>query len=377
MDHHHILNFNSGTGDKIVKVRMFDRKKSKVGLAPGTLVHVGEKKAERVVVKVWAYNQSELIEKEMETVEDCLVFKDRPDLNVWINVDGLDRIEVIEKLGNCFGIHPLTLEDILNTGQRPKMEDYGSYIYTVLKMMLLSESETEDLEEIIVDQVSIILGPNFLLSFQEREGDVFNPIRERLRKPDSRIRKSGVDYLAYSLKDAVIDYYFVILERFGEKVEDLEEELITDPRPETLHTIQSYKRDMILLRKSVWPLRELINSLQKVESGLIKDSTQIYLRDVYDHTIQVIDSIEAFRDILSSMLDVYLSSVSNKMNEIMKVLTIVATIFIPLTFIAGVYGMNFEYMPELGWHWGYPVVMVFMILVGISMFAYFRRKKWL
>ncbi len=356
---------------------MFDRKKSKVGLAPGTLVHVGEKKAERVVVSVWAYNQSELIEKEMETVEDCLFFKDRPDLNVWINVDGLDRVEVIEKLGNCFGIHPLTLEDILNTGQRPKMEDYGSYIYTVLKMMLLSESETEDLEEIIVDQVSIILGPNFLLSFQEREGDVFNPIRERLRKPDSRIRKSGVDYLAYSLKDAVIDYYFVILERFGEKVEDLEEELITDPRPETLHTIQSYKRDMILLRKSVWPLRELINSLQKVESGLIKDSTQIYLRDVYDHTIQVIDSIEAFRDILSSMLDVYLSSVSNKMNEIMKVLTIVATIFIPLTFIAGVYGMNFEYMPELGWHWGYPVVMVFMILVGISMFAYFRRKKWL
>ena len=356
---------------------MFDRKKSKVGMAPGTLVHVGEKKAERVVVRVWAYNQSELIEKEMETVEDCLVFKDRPDLNVWINVDGLDRIEVIEKLGNCFGIHPLTLEDILNTGQRPKMEDYGSYIYTVLKMMLLSESETEDLEEIIVDQVSIILGPNFLLSFQEREGDVFNPIRERLRKPDSRIRKSGVDYLAYSLKDAVIDYYFVILERFGEKVEDLEEELITDPRPETLHTIQSYKRDMILLRKSVWPLRELINSLQKVESGLIKDSTQIYLRDVYDHTIQVIDSIEAFRDILSSMLDVYLSSVSNKMNDIMKVLTIIATIFIPLTFIAGVYGMNFEYMPELRWKMGYPGVMAFMILIGITMFSYFKKKKWL
>ncbi|MFY1111807.1 MAG: magnesium/cobalt transporter CorA [Methanosarcinaceae archaeon] len=346
-------------------------------MAPGTLVHVGEKKVERVVVRVWAYNQSELIEKELETVDDCLVFKDRPDLNVWINVDGLDRVEVIEKLGDCFGIHPLTLEDILNTGQRPKMEDYESYIYTVLKMMLLSKTWDEDLEEIIVDQVSIILGPNFLLSFQEREGDVFGPIRERLRKPDSRLRKSGVDYLAYSLIDSVIDYYFVILENFGEKVEDLEDELISDPRSETLHTIQRYKRDMILLRKSVWPLREMINGMQKVESGFIKESTRIYLRDVYDHTIQVIDSIEAFRDILSSMLDVYLSSVSNKMNDIMKVLTIIATIFIPLTFIAGVYGMNFEYMPELRWKLGYPAVMAFMILIGISMFSYFKKKKWL
>ncbi len=356
---------------------MFERKKSKVGMAPGTLVHVGEKKAERVVVRVWAYNRSELIEKELENVEECLVFKDRPDLNVWINVDGLDRVEVIEKLGNCFGIHPLTQEDILNTGQRPKMEDYGSYIYTVLKMMLLSETAEEDLEEIIVDQVSIILGSNFLLSFQEREGDVFDPIRGRLRKPDSRLRKSGVDYLAYALNDAIIDYYFVILENFGEKVEALEEELIGDPRPETLHTIQRYKRDMILLRKAVWPLREMINGMQKVESGLINESTQIYLRDVYDHTIQVIDSIEAFRDILSSMLDVYLSSVSNKMNDIMKVLTIIATIFIPLTFIAGVYGMNFEYMPELRWKLGYPAVMAFMLLIGISMFAYFKKKKWL
>ncbi len=356
---------------------MFERKKSKVGMAPGTLVHVGEKKARRVVVRVLAYNQSELIEKELGTVEECLVFKDRPDLNVWVNVEGLDRVEIIEELGDCFGIHPLTLEDILNTGQRPKMEDYGSYIYIVLKMMLLSETAEEDMEEIIVDQVSIILGSNFLLSFQEREGDVFNPIRERLKKPDSRIRKSGVDYLAYSLTDAVIDYYFVILENFGEKVEDLEDKLISDPRTETLHTIQRYKRDMILLRKAVWPLREMVNGMQKVESGLIHESTQIYLRDVYDHTIQVIDSIEAFRDILSSMLDVYLSSVSNKMNDIMKVLTIIATIFIPLTFIAGVYGMNFEYMPELRWKLGYPAVMSFMLLIGILMFSYFKRKKWL
>nr|WP_304364399.1 magnesium/cobalt transporter CorA [Methanosarcina sp. KYL-1] len=352
---------------------MFGKKKSKVGLAPGTLVHVGEKKAERVVIRVWAYNNGEFIEKELQSVEECLAFKEKTEMNVWINVDGLDRVEVIEKLGKYFEIHPLTLEDVLNTGQRPKMEDYESYIYTVLKMMFLDREK----EEIVMDQVSIILGPKYILSFQEREGDVFDPIRERLRNPNSRLRKTGVDYLAYGLIDAVIDNYFLILEHFGEKIEDLEDELIVNPKPDTLQTIQRYKRDMILLRKSVWPLRELINGLQKIESGLIRESTQIYLRDIYDHTIQVIDAIEAFRDILSSMLDVYLSSLSNRMNDIMKVLTIIATIFIPLTFIAGVYGMNFEYMPELRWQWGYPAVMAFMALVGFVMFAYFKKRKWL
>jgi len=355
-----------------VKSGSFRRKQSKVGLAPGTLVHVGEKKAEKVVIRVWIYNGEELIEKELQTIDECQGLKDQSGMKLWINVDGLDQIEVIEKLGSCFKIHPLTLEDILNTGQRPKMEDYDSYIYTVLKMMLL---DTEK-EEIVIDQVSIIIGPWYILSFQEREGDVFDPLRERLKNPASRLRKNGVDYLAYGLIDAVIDNYFLILEHFGEKIEDLEDELIRDPSSDTLQIIQKYKRDMILLRKSVWPLRELINGLQKVESGLITAPTQIYLRDIYDHTIQVIDSIEAFRDILSSMVDVYLSSVSNRMNDIMKVLTIIATIFIPLTFIAGVYGMNFDYMPELRWHWGYPVVMLGMALLGISMFFYFKKRRW-
>ena len=295
-----------------------------------------------------------------------------PDINLWINVDGLDRVDIIEKLGSYFNIHPLTLEDVLNTGQRPKTEDYGSYIYTVLKMMLL---DTEK-EEIIIDQVSIIIGPNYILSFQEREEDVFDPVRERLKNPASRLRKSGVDYLAYSLIDAVVDNYFLILEHFGEEIENLEEELIIQPRPETLKTIQKYKRDMIILRKSVWPLRELINGLQRVESDLIKETTRIYLRDIYDHTIQVIDSVEDFRDILSSMVDVYLSSLSYRMNDVMKVLTVIATIFIPLTFIAGVYGMNFEYMPELKWRWGYPAVMLVMTLIGVSMFTYFKKRRW-
>lgn len=348
------------------------RKQSNVGLAPGTLVHVGEKKAEKTVIKAWLYNSEKLIEKELQTVDECQELKGQPGMNLWINVDGLDQIGIIEKLGGYFGVHPLTLEDVLNTGQRPKMEDYDSYIYAVLKMMLLDEER----EEILIDQVSIIFGTNYILSFQEREGDAFNPIRDRLKNSASRLRKNGVDLLAYSLIDAVVDNYFLILEHFGEEIEDLEEQLIVDPIPETLKAIQKYKRDMITLRRSVWPLRELINSLQRTESQLIKESTQIYLRDVYDHTIQVIDSIEAFRDILSSMVDVYLSSLSHRMNDIMKVLTIIATIFIPLTFIAGVYGMNFEYMPELKWRWGYPAVMFAMTILGISMFLYFKKRRW-
>jgi magnesium transporter len=350
----------------------FGRRGSKTGLAPGTLVHVGEKKAEKVEIRVLAYNSEKLIERKLETVEECLEFKGQSDINLWINVDGLDRIDVIEKLGGYFDIHPLTLEDVLNTGQRPKTEDYDSYIYTVLKMMLL---DTER-EEIIIDQVSIIIGPNYILSFQERQGDVFDPVRERFENSASRLRKSGVDYLAYSLIDAVVDNYFLILEHFGDEIEYLEEGLVIQPGPEALRNIQKYKRDMILLRKSVWPLRELINGLQRVESDLIKETTRIYLRDIYDHTIQVIDSVEDFRDILSSMVDVYLSSVSYRMNDVMKVLTVIATIFIPLTFVAGVYGMNFEYMPELKWRWGYPVIMSVMTFLGVGMFAYFKKRKW-
>lgn len=350
----------------------FGRRGSKTGLAPGTLVHVGEKKVEKVVIKVLAYNSEKLIEREVEKVEECLEFKNQPDLNLWINVDGLDRIDIIEKLGSYFNIHPLTLEDVLNTGQRPKTEDYESYIYTVLKMMLLDKEK----EEIIIDQVSVIIGANYILSFQERQGDVFDPVRERFENPASRLRKNGVDYLAYSLLDAVVDNYFLILEHFGDEIEYLEEELVIQPRPETLKTIQKYKRDMITLRKSVWPLRELINGLQRVESDLIKETTRIYLRDIYDHTIQVIDSVEDFRDILSSMVDIYLSSISYRMNDVMKVLTVIATIFIPLTFIAGVYGMNFEHMPELEWRWGYPAVMLAMTLLGVSMFLYFKKRRW-
>ena len=235
----------------------------------------------------------------------------------------------------------------------------------------------DDNQTVETEQVSIILGSNFVISFQERIGDVFEQIRDRLRNAKGRIRKMGPDYLSYSLIDAVVDSYFSILEKMGEKIEFLEEELVTDPTEQTLQQIHRLKREMIILRKSVWPLREVISGLQRTESELIKESTSVYLRDVYDHTIQIIDTIESFRDMVSGMVDLYLSSLSNKMNSVMKVLTIIATIFIPLTFIAGVYGMNFKYMPELEWRWGYAIAVLAMVIVAVIMLIYFRKKKWL
>jgi magnesium transporter len=227
------------------------------------------------------------------------------------------------------------------------------------------------------EQVSLVVGPNYVLSFQERSGDVFNGVRERLRKGKGRIRKAGSDYLAYALLDAVVDEYFLILETIGEKIEVVEEELLANSTRETLQNIHDMKREMIFFRKQVWPLRELINGLSKGESSLIRESTGIYLRDIYDHTIQIIDTIESFRDMLSGMLDIYLSTISNKMNEVMKVLTIMATIFIPLTFLAGIYGMNFKYMPELEWRWGYFMVWGVMVVILVSLVGYFKRKRWL
>jgi magnesium transporter len=240
--------------------------------------------------------------------------------------------------------------------------------------MLYPDDETG---QILAEQVSLVLGKNFVISFQEREGDIFNPVRERIRNGKGRIRKMGADYLVYSLLDSIVDNYFIILEKLGERIELLEEKLITNPVPETINLIHKLKREMIFLRRSVWPLRELIGNIERGESSLIKGSTNIYLRDVYDHTIQVIDTIETFRDILSGMLDIYLSSVSNRLNAVMKVLTIIATIFMPLTFIAGIYGMNFKYMPELEWRLGYPVILLTMVSIGVLMLVSFRKKKWL
>jgi magnesium transporter len=352
--------------------KLIKKRSKKAGLPPGALVHIGEKKAETLKITIMDYDEAHFEEKEIKTIDECFIFKDKPTVT-WINIDGLHQVEILEKLGECYGLHPLVLEDILNTDHRPKMEDYGEYLYIVLKDLDFDDKSSQTEPE----QISLILGRNFVFSFQEREGDTFNPIRERIRNGKGRIRKMGADYLAYTLLDSIVDNYFIILEKLGEKIEFLEEKLVTQPTPETLQIIHHLKREMIFLRKAVWPLREVINGLERGESSLIRESTRVYLRDVYDHTIQTIDTIETYRDMVSGMLDIYLSSVSNRLNSVMKVLTIIATIFMPLTFLAGVYGMNFKLMPELEWRWGYPVIWLVMVGIGVFMLLYFRKKKWL
>jgi len=353
-------------------MKLYKRSSKKAGLSPGTLVHIGEKKTEEVNISMLDYDESQIQEKGAATVGECLPFKEKPTVT-WINVSGIHDVTVIEEFGKAFNIHPLLLEDIVHPDQRPKLEDYDDYLFLVLRMLRYDEAK----EELQSEQVSLILGPNFVITFQEREGDVFDAVRARIRNGTGKIRKMGCDYLTYALIDSVVDNYFLVFEKYGEKIEVLQEEVLSQPTPETLQMIQRTKRDMIFLRKSVWPLREAINALQRGESSLVTDNVNIYLRDVYDHTIQVIETIETFRDMLSGTLDVYLSSVSNKMNEVMKVLTIIATIFMPMTFIAGIYGMNFKYMPELDWHWAYPVIWAVIIVLGVLMLMGFKRKKWL
>jgi magnesium transporter len=335
-------------------------------------VHIGEVQAEKAQISVLDYDESNVREKVVDTIEECLPFKDAPTVT-WINITGLHEIALIEAVGKSFNLHPLILEDIAHTGQRPKMEEYENLLFIVIKMLRYKE----DVGQIDEEQVSLILGPNWVLSFQEREGDVFDPLRERIRNGKGRIRKMGADYLAYSLLDAVVDHYFLILERLGDRIEVLGEALLIQPVPQTLAEIHDLKRELLFLRKSVWPLRGVINGLQRGESPLFHPHTLIYLRDLYDHTIQVMDAVETFRDMTAGMLDIYLSSASNRMNEIMKVLTIIATIFIPLTFIAGIYGMNFQFMPELKWPFGYFCALGFMSAVAIGLLIYFRRRKWL
>jgi len=352
------------------KVRTNRSKKS--GFPPGTLLHVGEKKTDDMKITIIDYDATQFQEKEVKTIDECFPFKEKPTVT-WINIDGLHRIDLIEQLGTHFGLHPLVMEDVVNTDQRPKIEDFVTYLFLVLKRLSYSSHDSD----VVSEQISLILGPTFLLSFQEAPGDEFDPIRDRIRSSKGRIRQMGVDYLAYTLIDAIIDNYFVLLEQIGDRIEEIEDILVANPRPETLQTLHTLKREMIVLRKSIWPLREVITRLERWETPLIQQATTIYLRDVYDHTIQVIDAIETYRDMLSGMLDIYLSSVSNRMNEVMKVLTMIATIFIPLTFIVGIYGMNFN-MPELQWPWAYPYVFyVVLFVIILVMITYFRRKKWL
>lgn len=346
---------------------------SKAGLPPGTPVFVGSRRLETPLFSKINYNETEYHEIEDTVLAECLNAHDSSFIT-WINVEGIHDVESIKAVVKSFDIHPLTVEDIVNTMQRPKMEDYGHYIFVVLKMISY-KPQAHDIE---VEQVSIIYGENFVLTFQEGlEGDVFEPIREQIRTAKGRLRKMGSDYLVYALMDTVVDQYFLVLEELGNRIETIEDRLVENPTPAMVKEIHRLKRSMVYLRKSVWPLREEISKLEKLDSPLVQQSTRVFLRDLYDHTIQVIDTVETYRDILAGMHDTYLSSISNRMNEVMKVLTIIATIFIPLTFIAGIYGMNFDNMPELHWRWGYFIVLGFMALVAGVMLWFFRKKKWL
>ncbi len=346
----------------------------KAGMPPGSLVYTEEPEHAPACITIVRYSDTDFAAHEFDEFSQCLPL-DQQEGVTWININGVSHVKTLEKLGESFSIHPLVLEDILDVEQRPKIEDYETYLFIVLKALrhLTDDKETEFRS----DQVSLILGPRYVISFHEGDGDLFAPVRERLRTGKGRIRKLGSDYLAYALIDLVVDNYFVALETFSDKVEFLEDEVVVHPSPQTLREVHHFKNDMIMMRKSLWPLREVIARLERRESSLISENLTIFLKDVYDHTIIAIETVETYRDILSGMLDIYLSSMSNRLNEIMKVLTIIATIFMPLTFVTSLYGMNFKYMPELTWHYGYYEAIGLMALIAASMLFFFRRKHWI
>jgi len=347
----------------------------KTGMVPGSLVHVGDLGQHPVRITLIDFDPEHVVERDVTSFDDCIEFKDTKSVT-WVNVEGVHDAPVIERLGECFGLHPLLLEDVMNTEQRPKLEEYESYLYIVVRMLYERPHEESDTMDIDSEQVSFILGPNIVFTFLEDPGDVFDPVRKRIRENRGRVRKHGSDYLAYVLIDVIVDNYFTVLERFGDLAEDLEQEAMGSPTPETLHKIQRVKRAMFLMRRAVWPLRDVVSALLRGDSPLIKKSTMVFLRDVFDHVVRVVDIVETHREMIAGLMEIYLTNVSNRMNEVMKVLTVIATVFIPLTFIAGVYGMNFDDMPELHWRHGYWYAWAAMLSVGLVMLLYFRRKRW-
>ena len=343
----------------------------KPGSAPGMLIHSGPRKVETVRLRLFEYDPEHLTEKVLGNISEAFPTRDNPPVG-WLNVDGLHDTGILGELRDHFGIHLLAMEDVVTLGQRAKMEEYEGYILLVLPMLSFDEKTLT----VHTEQLSLILGTNWLLTFQERFGDVFEPVRERIRAANGRIRHRGADYLAYALMDAVVDGYFGILEKLGDVAEDLDALVMENPGPEILHRINHLKKELLLLRRSIWPLREALSAFARTESELVTESTQVFARDVYDHAVQVIDTVETLRDLTGGMTDLYLSSMGQRTNEVMKVLTIMASIFIPLTFMAGVYGMNFEFMPELRVPWAYPLLWVLMASVALGMVLYFKKKKW-
>ncbi len=351
-------------------MKLVQKRSRKTGLPPGTLVHIGEKKSETVTISVFHYSVDRCDEERVEQAD--LLAPPVDESVVWVNVGGVHKMEVLETFGRQFSLHPLLLEDIANTDQRPKLDDYETYFFLVMKMLTLTERQ-----DVMVEQVSLVLGRNFVLSFQENGSDVFQPVRERLRSGKGRLRQAGADYLLYALVDAIVDQYFAVLESLGEKIESLQQVVVSDPKPDTLREIHSLKRQLLFIRRAVWPLRDVMNNLSRSDCPFLQHNTKVFFRDVYDHVVQIVDTLETLREMVSASLDIYLSSVSYRLNAVMRVLTVITTIFMPLSFIASIYGMNFEHMPELKSEWGYPMVLGGMAAVGIGMLVVFRNKRWL
>ncbi|MGF1636954.1 MAG: magnesium/cobalt transporter CorA [Cyclobacteriaceae bacterium] len=353
-------------------LKLLKKRAGKSGLPSGSLVYLGEAKSESININLIHYNSTTLEEKTLVNLENCKEYLNADHVS-WFNIDGIHNKELLEQAGKVFGLHSLFLEDIMSTDQRPKFEDNEDCLFVVLNMLTYDD----DLGNIHAEQVSFVLGDNFVVSFQEKQGDVFETVRERIRLGKGRIRGKGPDYLLYALIDIIVDNYFIILEKISDRIGNLDDELLENPNKSIVHKIHLLRREMILLRRSFWPLRDVFNWLERGETKHIKKGTRIFFKDVYDHIIRIIETTEIFRDIVGGMMDLHMSTVSNRMNEVMKVLTIISTIFIPLTFIAGIYGMNFTHMPELEWRNGYFMILIIMSLIGLLMLFFFKRKKWL
>jgi magnesium transporter len=342
------------------------------GAAPGTVIHAGRPRVEQVTFEVMHFDADHFDERHPTSLEACFPWPDGSGVT-WLNIDGVHDVQQLYRLGELVDVHPLVLEDVASTGQRAKLEDYDSQLYIVLRM-LRHNDETGQIDE---EQLSLVLGPQYVISVQEAPGDVFDPVRDRLRQAKGRIRRSGADFLAYALMDAVVDAYFVAVEKLSDRIESLEEQVLKEPGHPAISEIHRIRGELLIMRRAVWPLRDLFNSMVRDESSLIGTETRVFLRDAYDHAVQVIDTVETLREIVSGLMELHMSSVSNRLNEVMKVLTIIATVFIPLTFLVGVYGMNFRFMPELSWRWAYPALWAVMLLIAVAMLVQFRRRSWL
>ncbi len=346
----------------------FDKKK---GEAPGTITYMGHRENRESVVNILDYNENEFNVHAPGNIDEIVAHKGPP-LVSWIDIVGLSDEAFIEKVGKRFGLNGLVMEDTVNTQQRPKIDEYEAYIFAVFKMLYINEKN-----QLVGEHVALVLLENCVLVFQELEEDVFTGVRDRARKKSGRIRSRGADYLFFALLDAIVDNYFAVLEYLNDKIEVLEEAVYADPRPEVAHKIQELKKEVLRVRRWVYPVKELTSRLIENDHPLITHETKIFLRDILDHAIEVNESLQIYREMSMSLMEMYMSNMSNKMNEVMKVLTIMASIFIPMTFIAGIYGMNFDNMPELHWEYGYYMVWGVMILLFIGMMVYFRRKHWI